>query len=242
MFEKIEYGYLEPNLWYDITVWYNYVESQLEEAKRERYLAIKETVYASMYQKLEEYREIAKNNPDKFYMLFFKPDANVYYSSRSERYTNIAEFGIRGEIFEMPMEVYEETYRDKLLAAYRYVYFTMAGGAYVEWNEEDGVHREVLEETRAYNYITGKELKELEDLFYKYSGYMNVIKYNTWDAIAWRTDYAWSAIDAFVDTLECRLDGLCVYVTIPSWEDFYLRVVPGEFEDTMMKLFEGELE
>lgn len=241
-FEKIEYGYLEPNFWYDITIWYSYDERSLEDAKRERYLAVKDAVYASMYQTIEEYREIAKNNPDKFYMLFFKPEANVYYSSRSEQYTNIAQFGINGEVFEMPMKVYEETYRDKLLAAYRYIYFTMAGGAYVGWDEEDGVIREFIEGTKAYNYITGKELTELEDLFYKYSGYRNVIKDNTWDTLAWRYDYSWDEIDALVDTMECRLDGICVYVTIPSLDDFYYRVVPGEFEDTMMKLFEGDLE
>lgn len=241
-FEKIEYGYLEPNLWYDITCWHTYVEDWLEEEKRERYLAVKETEYASMYQKMEEYREIAKNNPDKFYLLFFRPDANVYYSSHSDRYTNIATISIREEVFEMPMEVFEETYLDKLIAAYRYIYFAMAGGAYVGWNEEDGVIRNLIEETKVYNYITGKELTEMEDLFYKYSGYMNVIKENTRDALAWKTDYAQSAINALADTLECRLDGICVYVTIPSWDDFYLRVVPGEFEDSMMKLFEGDLE
>lgn len=237
-FRRIEYGYLEPNFWYDITIWNSYLENQLEEERLERYYAVEEKCMVLVEQTVEEYRELAKQNPDTFYMLFFKPSAYVYYSSDAERYTNIAQFSTNWEAFEMPMEVYETTYCDKLIDAYRYVYFAMAGGAYVEWNEEDDVIREFIDETKAYNYITGKELTELEDIFYKDSGYMDVIREVTRETLAWRTEYSWAEIDALADTLECRLDGISVYVTIPSLEDFYCHVILGEFDDAMLKVFD----
>lgn len=237
-FEKIEYGYLEPNFWYDVTIWKTYMEENLEAEQLEGYVVVKESFYDSMSQKIAEYRELAKQNPDKFYMLFLKPAVHIYYSYDSERYANIAEFSANGVVYEMPMEVYEATYRDKLLEAYRYVYFVMAGGAYMEWEEGDDAIRKTLDDAKAYNYMTGAELTELDDIFYKDSGYMDVIRARTWDTLAWKTEYSWAEIDALVDTLECRLEGISVYVTIPSLEDFYFRLVLGEFEDNMLKIFD----
>ena len=240
VFERIEYGYLEPNFWYDVTIYYdyNYMEEQLEKEKWERYLAVEEAFYDSIDRKIAEYREIAKNNPDTFYMLFMRPDMYVYQSYDTGQYSNIVECGSNGRVFEMPMEVYETTYRDKLIEAYRYVYFTMAGGASLDWEEGDGAIRKTLDDTKVYNYITGEEITELEDIFHKYSGYMNVIREKTWDDLAWKTEYSWAEIDALVDTMECRLDGISVYVTISSLDDFYCRVVLGEFDDTMLKIFD----
>ncbi|MBP3594940.1 MAG: hypothetical protein J6J44_10460 [Lachnospiraceae bacterium] len=235
-FQKIEYGYLEPNFWYDITIWESYLEDDFTGEKREKYLAAEEAFYASAEERIEEYREVAKNNPDKFYILLLKP--NAYLLNWSGKYPNIAEFNERYDIYEMPMEVYEATYRDKLIAAYRYTYFAMAGGAYLEWEEGDGATRQMIEHSMTYNYIAGKELTELEEVFHKYSGYMDVIRSKTWDTLAWRGDYSWGEISALVDTLECRLEGSGVYVTIPSIEGFYLYVFFSEFDDSMMKIFD----
>lgn len=237
-FKRIEYGYLEPNFWYDITVWNTYIENRLAQDKLERYYAMEEEFLISVEEQVEEYRTIAKNNPDKFYILFLKPDAQMYYNSDTQQYANIVEFDGNGVVYEMPMEVYEATYRDKLIEAYRYVYFAMAGGAYIDWTEGDGAIRQFLDNTRAYNYVTGEELTELEDIFHKYSGYKDVIRDRTWDVLARKTEYSWAEISALVDTLECRLDGISVYVTIPSLEDFYFRMVLGEFEDNMLKIFD----
>lgn len=239
-FEKIEYGYLEPNFWYDVTIWndYNYMEKQLETEKRERYLAVEKMYYDSMNQKIAEYREIAKNNPDKFYMLFLKPNTYVHCSYDSGQYANIVECNANGTIYEMPMEVYEATYRDRLIEAYRYVYFAMAGGAYVDWEEGDGASRQNFDDTKVYNYITGEEVTELDDIFHKDSGYMDIVRDRTSDELARKTEYASAEISALVDTLECGLDGIRVYVTIPSLKDFYCRLVLGEFEDNMLKIFD----
>lgn len=235
-FKKIEYGYLEPNFWYDITIWNTYLENDFTGEKLERYLALEEEFYASMEQKVEEYRIIAKNNPDKFYMLFLKPTAHVYYWSGG--YSDVAELNESVELYEMPMEVYETTYRDKLIDTYRYVYFAMRGGAYLEWSEDDGATRQTFDENKIYNYITGEELTRLEDVFHEDSGYEDIIRSRTRETLAWGTEYSWSEISALVDTLQYRLDGASVYVTIPSMEDFYFRVFFGEFENSMLKIFD----
>ncbi len=235
-FKIIEYGYLEPNFWYDITMWENYLESKLDEDKRERYNSLEKEYLASVEDTIETYRTLAKNNPDRFYMLFIKPYSHMHCVD--DRCANVVELRLNGTVYEMPMEAYETSYRDKLIAAYRYVYFVMAGGAYIEWSEEEGVLREDIEETKAYNYITGEELTELEDLFYEDSGYMDVIRARTWDTLAWRMEYSEKEIAALVDTLECRLDGISILVTIPSLEDFYFSVVLGEFDDFMLKIYD----
>lgn len=235
-FKKIEYGYLEPNFWYDITIWESYLEEDFIGEKREQYLAAEEAFYASAEEKIEEYRAVAKSNPDKFYILFLKP--NAYLLNLSGRYSNIAEFNERYDIYEMPMEVYEATYRDKLIAAYRYTYFAMAGGAYLEWEEGDGAIWQMVEHSMTYDYINGKELTGLEEVFHKASGYMDVIKSRTRDTLAWRNEYSWSEISALADTIQCRLDGTGVYVTIPSLDDFYMYVFFGEFDESMLKIFD----
>ena len=235
-FQKIEYGYLEPNFWYDITIWNTYMDNYFEGEKLEKYLATEEKFFASTEQKIEEYRELAKNNPNTFYMLFLKPSASLYY--QSGKYSNVVEFNEQVMLYEMPMEVYEATYRDKLIATYRYVYFAMAGGAYLEWEEGDGAAQQTFESSKTYNYITGEEVTELEDVFHKDSGYMDVIKSRTRDTLAWRTEYSWSEIARLADTIQCRLDGISVYVTIPSIEDFYFRVYFGEFDESMLKIFD----
>lgn len=235
-FKKIEYGYLEPNFWYDITIWESYLDEEFTGEKREQYLAAEEAFYASAEERIEEYRAVAKSNPDKFYILLLKP--NAYLLNLSGRYSNVAEFNERYDIYEMPMEVFETTYRDKLIAAYRYTYFAMAGGAYLEWEEGDGAIWQMVEHNMTYNYIIGKELTELEEVFQKDSGYMDVIRSRTRDTLNWRGEYSQAELSALVNSLECRLAGTGVYVTIPSLNDFYLYVFFGEFEESMLKIFD----
>ena len=235
-FHKIEYGYSEPNFWYDITIWESYLEDDFTGEKREQFMAAEEAFYVSVEKKIEEYKEVAKSNPDKFYILLLKP--NAYLLNLSGKYSNVAEFNNRYDLYEMPMEVYETTYRDKLIAAYRYTYFAMAGGAFLEWEEGDGANRQMVEHSMTYNYVAGKELTELEEVFRKGSGYMDVIRSQTWDALSWRGEHSWGEISAMVDTLECRLAGTGVYVTIPSLDDFYLYIFFGEFDESMLKIFD----
>ena len=235
-FKKIEYGYLEPNFWYDITIWNTYMENDLMGEQLEKYLTFEEMFFTSVEQRIEEFHEVARNNPDKFYMLFLKPGAHVYY--KSGEYSNIVEFSEGIELYEMPMEVYEETYRDKLIETYRYEYFAMRGGAYIEWSEGDGAIRQTFDENKLYNYMTGEAITELKDVFREGSGYEAVIRNSTKDSLGWKTEYSWSEIEILADQLQYRLDGTRVYVTIPALEDFYCYVFFSEFEEYMLKIFE----
>ena len=108
----------------------------------------------------------------------------------------------------------------------------------MDWEEGDGASRQNFDDTKVYNYITGEEVTELDDIFHKDSGYMDIVRDRTSDELARKTEYASAEISALVDTLECRLDGIRVYVTIPSLKDFYCRLVLGEFEDNMLKIFD----
>ena len=70
VFEKIEYGYAEDNFWYDLTVW-NDFHDDIEAERLDKVKKLKENVYTEIYEKIDEYKEIAKKNPDKFYILHY---------------------------------------------------------------------------------------------------------------------------------------------------------------------------
>lgn len=243
-FEKIEYGYLEENFWYDISILKDYNIS--EEIEKDKLDELKETIYNEVNEKVNEYREIAKNNPDKFYILFSKPHVNIYNKSNYEDgdwnyiYSNIATVNKNLEIFEMPIQTYEKIYKDRLIDAYRYEYFAMNGGAYLPYEENDDVIVTRLYEQKLYNYITGEEIINVEDIFYEDSNYMEIIEKETKEKLIKRHNCSEDVAETLIKTISYKLDGTQVNVTIPEWEDFIVIIYLDEFDVNMLKIFEEE--
>ena len=145
VFKIFEFGYLEDNLWYDVTVWNQQLDETIYSVKNEHFSAFEESVYKSVFQQIEEYRKKAQEHPDRFYIFLAKP--SVYIESESVwngefwhmTYTNRACVNENIQIFEMPMSLYENIYKDKIIDAYRYRYFAMQGGVYLDSEVEEGV-------------------------------------------------------------------------------------------------------
>ena len=243
VFEKIDYGYMEDNYWYDVTVWAGYQDEEIDEGKQEKFNDFKSQLYNKTYDKVYEYQEIAKKNPDKFYILLSKPTINMYSDSKYENgkwtytYSDMATVYENVQIFEMPINVYENLYKDKIIDTYRYQYFEMRGGAYLDTYETDGAVVTEIRNEKLYNYVTGEELAKLSDVFKEDSDYMNVIETRTKESLIEKYNYSEDDADKLLKDINCELVGTRINVTIPAVEDFLVIVNFNSFDTSMMKLF-----
>lgn len=160
-FDIIEYGYLENNLWYDFTTNEPYIpyDGPPEEERLAKFQAFYESAVEKEYAKIEEYRNLAKANPDKFYIVFLKPSASMDFDSDYDdgkwyyTYYDTAKFYSRIELFEMPVELYDEVYRDKIIDTYRYEYFVMRGGAWLDTENLEGATYNEITDELTINYM-----------------------------------------------------------------------------------------
>ena len=161
MFDKIEYGYLEDNLWYDFTAWNTYIpfEDPPSDERLEKFEHFRQKAMDEEYAKLTDYREMAKANPDKFYIVLIKPSFNMDMESDYDdgmwhyTYFDTASVNCHTQLFEMPMGIYNTTYRDKIIETYRYQYFAMRGGAYFDTENLEGATFTETNDEYTHNYM-----------------------------------------------------------------------------------------
>jgi len=135
------------------------------------------------------------------------------------------------------MEVYENVYKDKIIDTYRYQYFEMRGGAYLDTNANDGTTVTEMRNEKLYNYTTGEELTKLSDVFIEDSGYMTVIESRAKESMIEKYNYSEEDANNFIKEISCELVGTRVNVTIPGIEDFLVMIYFNNFDIRMMKLF-----
>ncbi|MBQ8541147.1 MAG: hypothetical protein IJ435_06700 [Clostridia bacterium] len=163
LFDIIEYGYLEDNLWYDFTVGETYIpyDNPPEDARLAKFEAFRQKAIEQERIKLETFRESAKLNPDKFYIVLSKPSIHMDNDSEYENgqwhytYYDTATVYSNIQLFEMPMEVYETVYKDKIIETYRYEYFAMRGGAWLDSENLEGATFHETTDTQTINYMEG---------------------------------------------------------------------------------------
>ncbi len=245
IFDRLEYDYAAKNMWYDFSTgsYYVYDEASIGEENLEKLNALQEKVFDEFYENIAKYKEIALENPDKFYILLLKPGCQTYsdseYSNGNWTYyqSNAADISCTIQLFEMPFEVYEDVYIDKLLDAYRYRYFAMAGGIWLDSYElEDGVTCTQLNDKRLYNYHTGERITSLEDLFHPDSDYMSVIEERVAQELSYSHSY--DEIPALMEEMVVEINGVDLMVTIPSDEEFQYYIYLSSFEMDDMKIFD----
>ena len=102
---NIEYGYIRNNLWYDITMH----ENMLFETVSDSFV---KNIRDEQYKGLDEYIKTAKENPDKFYVVLQRS-----YINKSNKGT--LTLSTKTTLVNMPMTVFESSYKDAMFAAYR---------------------------------------------------------------------------------------------------------------------------
>ena len=236
------------NFWYDVTVEKTYFpDGKFSGEKLEKFEILKDKIIDEVYKIIEEQREIAKKNPDKFYILTFAPRVSIHNAGEYKdgdweyTYSNLAAVNIYTRLFEMPFELYEEVYRDKLIETYRYEAFAMYGGMYYLFDEKvlvDGATCTFNADIRLYDYINNIEIKKLTEVFNEDSKYMDVINNNVKNYLRDKYEYEDLKIEELIKTINCELKGSSIEVTIPSIENFSRIVYFYEFEKDMFKSFE----
>ncbi|MBQ8002348.1 MAG: hypothetical protein IJ297_02770 [Clostridia bacterium] len=247
IFDTIEYGYLENNLWYDFTIGQDYI-SQHEEGfdaeKVEKYTSLKQDVYQSFYSLINDYRTLAKDNPDTFYVVLFKPSFSLYISSEYEggqwfnTFSNLASATNSIYIYSMPLEVYENSFKDLIRETYRYEYFAMRGGAYIPKEElPEGVQLETKEYSYLYNYITGEEYTSLKDIFFDDAKAMEVIEEVVRNWLSNQDDLP-KDITSLIEEMSLSVEGTRIIAHFPSMEDFTVTIWLDNFDKSMLKIFD----
>ncbi len=247
IFEQIEYGYIEDNMWYDFTVGHDYIpqnEEGFDANKVEKYTDFKDNMYKQFYTLIEDYRKTAQNNPDMFYMVLFKPNCSLYIDSKYENgqwyntFSNLATANNNIFIYKMPLEVYEKSFKDLIIETYRYEYFAMRGGAYLFEDElPEGVRLETKNTAYLYDYITGSEYSSLKDIFYEDSGYMYIIKDRVADRLSFQSDLP-KDVDSLIEEMSLSLEGSMIVATFPSFEAFSVYIFLNDFDKSMLKIFD----
>ena len=167
--QNIEYGYLEDNLWYDITIHDNPMFYEITQQQKENYNSFLKELRDEQYSKLDQYRTLAKNNPDKVYVALKKTYVSLNYERANNVYLDTADVDEKTILVEMPIEVYKNEYKDKMYDAYRRrpltssVDYTIECGVFIDNQAIDGVtYKEELQE-KQYNIVTCQEITENQD-------------------------------------------------------------------------------
>ena len=238
VFDKIEYGLIEDNLWYDITV-SNYYEGSADSEKATAFENFTSTVYKDFDITKDEYCLLAQNNPDKFYIVLAKPSVQMFTHSEYQNgewqynHSRMASVYNNTQVFEMPISLYESVYRDKIVETYRYPYFAMRGGAWLDSENLEGATFSQTETSTLYNYITGEQLTHLSDVFYEDSDYLTVIE----NEVKERLELAGKPTSYSISDMKLSLSGHYVKAVIEPI-DFTAEIYFSSFDEKSMKLME----
>lgn len=246
IFDMIEYGFQEENLWTDITVGESYFpyESPLDADKKEEFNLFRTEKLNEAKEEIERMRKVAKENPDKFYVLLLKPNVNIYCDSEYENgewhytYSSMASFHENIHTIEMTMDFYNSTFKNILVENYRYDYFAMRGGAYFDPEADFGFPPSYVTRDSLYNYHTGEKVTTLEELFYPDSGYMDYIRERTVDYLTKTMNVSTEGAELMFPDAVFTIEGTTIRVSIPYAEECNALISLYEFDKSMLKIWE----
>ncbi len=239
MMDKLDYGLIGENLWYDITAAGYYDENNPDKEQAERFEKFKNEMYDKTYAVLDEYKLKAQSNPDKFYIVLMKPSVSQYTKSKyndgewDTDFSDMATVSNDVQVFEMPAALYETVYKDKILEGYRYKYYAMRGGLYLDTENTDGAVLTQTSDSALYDYITGEELTELQDVFYPESNYMDIIESEIAERLSSEGYWGYGIDDAVLE-----LNGIAVTATFPALDDLCVYIDFYSFDKSTMKHFD----
>ncbi len=247
-FEYLDYGTRGENLWYDVSIMGFWLPTGITDEQKAAVDRSTESLFEEIYADIDGWEQKAKENPDKYYILLYKPSYNVPSINRLVNnawvydISNAMETAWNLDVYEVPMEQYESRYRDELIAAYRYNYFFMAGGAWLDRNEgeaDPNVYTHV-ENMRLMNLRTGDELT-LETVFREGADWQFTVRneitnrlINGWTGEVYSSN---EAID-LAQTAEIYLSGMNVRAKIPAIPDFDLWYSLTQFPKDMLTIFD----
>ena len=247
-------GYLEENFWCDVieNSYYPDVPSNIK-LKVEN---VKKDVKQEINKQIEEYRKIAKQNPDKFYVFSnrqtFSPIKYRNPNTNEEGYLDYVEVKNDQLYYSMTKEYYEKEYIKYIASHYRYEYFFMSvyssllNDYYIVYDNpiNDEKKLEILDytykkQTNIYDGNTKEKFDELTDIFIDeyMPEYMNIITDKVVDRFERDQDYNME-YDEIIDLLKTAQFDITqdyININIKGYEELYLQAYYESFPIYMFK-------
>ena len=176
-YDYMNYGFAEENLYFDISTEPKYAFEKYLFKKAENELI--NQLITKAQRKVEEYRKVAKENPDKFYILMIKP---MVYKSGTVRdidyilYDNTLEYYAYGSIQN------KKEIMNMLLENYRYYNLIFYGSTVEYMDAKNAFENKIFDKVvkvkgnKEYNAMNLEEIKSIKEIFRDDINYLDVIK------------------------------------------------------------------
>lgn len=226
------------NLFYDISIKKSYYDKKSETAKI--FSAKLNEIIQNVNLKVEEYKKIAKDNPDKIYFLFLKPTVSIGAGDFEEKETwdNLASIDYYEKIISGDISKKDELLY-KVLGTYRYQNIGMYMDVYSGLNliEYDGYHiEEPIEENvefYTFDIITDEKINDISQIFKEGLDYKEIIENALRDDYQFkyyfdddynRIEIPEEELDKIFENAEYKLSATTIYVIIDGKFDSYKSV------------------
>lgn len=171
-----ETKYESENFFYDIDA----IESGWgDNDKISNFMDLKEQgEIQKLKEKLENYRKLAKANPDKAYFVLMQSTISIGGEYQSEKYEFNNLYSIERGIKVVTCSIEDrQKVLDEILSKYRYYNLGFYRTIYEYlWIPEEDINWESNSEKHLYNIYTGRELNSVADLFIPGIDYESVLK------------------------------------------------------------------
>ena len=194
--KNIEYGFVYDNLFVDYCLGTGMFDNFEFENSEDfnNMLSIREIIIEDAQEKIDEYKKLAKNNPDTMYLCFGSYEEMISYHSDYITETDMWKYEL-GDIcsytfyesfYSMPMSSYAQKGKEDLYDAYQGSYFSSTVKTLYydgEWIDKElyplglEIHNYVYEDcpTRVFSISQIKEYKDFLELVDENSDYLNAV-------------------------------------------------------------------
>ena len=187
--ELVEYydcGFAEDNLYYEIVLDHRYELSE-DYPYEEAIQILKDRDIEKANKKLEEYKQIARNNPSKFYIVMIDPyvvyDYNLFSGySNDEKYYNLISNGINILVGCVDIENKENVVKDMIHFARDFGSVGYSGNFLYSYEFEDVyggtivLNKPGYQDDKLYDARTLLERNSVESIFKKNVDYISVLE------------------------------------------------------------------
>lgn len=156
--QYVDYGLIEDNLWVDCANGSRYNIEQ-----DEFYYNLKKDNEQKV---IEKYRKLAKENPDRFYILSYATSFETY-SDQKKYVTMICIL----TSCDVTLDSYNEIYKNQLMEKYRSGYASQFGIRLYDWSPDDCNYEENIE-YELYDSERKEKINDLSDVFVDGFDYM----------------------------------------------------------------------
>lgn len=247
--EYICYGFAEDNLYYEVS-WRSYNNmSESDYPFKKSVNTLKEEVIRISKVKIEEYKKIAKENLDQFYVLYI--NIPIEYIDYKE-YNNILSSSINEYLSSADIK-YKKEIMDEILDSYRYhnlgfysSALEYAGFAYDKTTNVDNEikYKEFIQkiDEKIYDVRNLKEITSIGEVFENDVDYMSIIETNLKQEIRKRKNYdiTEEELSNLVKNSDYNLSLDGIEAMVPGF-DYIITIWYSDFDKSILKIYDLDL-